>query len=253
MRIAAQLYTIRDRLRDPDRVGESLGLLREIGYSAIEVAGAEPRVGERLAEEMARAGLVACAAHVSLGELTADLEAAASRCRLLGCEHVVVPSLPDDFHSASGFRRFATMAVQLAGRLRAHGLSLAYHNHAFELEMIDGRSGLQILFEETPPDGLNAELDTYWLHVGGANPVTWIRRLAGRLPLVHLKDASAGGDPPPVTEVGEGTLDWPEILRACRDAGTEWLVVEQDYSTRDVFDSLAISYRNLTRMLAELR
>jgi sugar phosphate isomerase/epimerase len=53
------------------------------------------------------------------------------------------------------------------------------------------------------------------------------------------------------TEVGEGNLDWPEILSACADAGTEWLVVEQDESTRDPLESLALSFRNLAAMMSE--
>ena len=51
------------------------------------------------------------------------------------------------------------------------------------------------------------------------------------------------------TEVGNGNLDWPEILSACREAGAEWLIVEQDETERDSLESLAISYRNLAELL----
>jgi sugar phosphate isomerase/epimerase len=49
-------------------------------------------------------------------------------------------------------------------------------------------------------------------------------------------------------EVGEGNLDWPAILDAAREAGTEWYLVEQDTCQRDPFESLAISFRNLKAM-----
>jgi sugar phosphate isomerase/epimerase len=69
------------------------------------------------------------------------------------------------------------------------------------------------------------------------------------VPLVHLKDVSIDRGRPVDAEVGEGNLDWLDILSACRDAGTGWLVVEQDEPRRDPLESVAISYTNLTRLL----
>jgi sugar phosphate isomerase/epimerase len=48
--------------------------------------------------------------------------------------------------------------------------------------------------------------------------------------------------------VGEGNLNWPAILRACRQAGVEWHIIEQDICQRDPFESLEISLRNVKRM-----
>src|SRR5262249_48959411 len=147
--------------------------------------------------------------------------------------------------------RFAEQSVELAHALAPYGLRLAYHNHSFELERWDGRTGLEILFASAPREALDAELDTYWLAAAGASPTAWLRRLAGRVPLVHLKDMAVVGGRVVQVEVGAGNLDWPEILDACREAGTEWLVVEQDESEGDPMESLAVSYRNLTAFVSE--
>jgi sugar phosphate isomerase/epimerase len=248
--IAAQLYTLRDRLQVSAQVAGVLHRLRDLGYSAVEVAGLSPAVAEHFDAELRSAGLTACAAHVGLDALRSDLAAEAARCREWGCEYIVIPSVPAEYHSPAGFERFAREASDLTVALRDFGLRLAYHNHAFELERWDGRSGLEILFDATPPELLAAELDTYWLQFAGASPVAWIRRLAGRVPLVHLKDMSIAGGAQVQREVGEGNLDWPGILDACRDTNTRWLVVEQDEANGDPLHSLAISYRNLTELLA---
>lgn len=195
--------------------------------------------------------MAACAAHVSLDRLVNDLEAVGAECNDWGCAHVVVPSLPDEYRSQSGYRRFATEAVELAKRLRALGLRLGYHNHSHELERYGDHTALEELFEATSADTLQAELDTYWLQHGGANPAAWIRRLTGRVPLVHLKDMAVVGGRVLQVEVGEGNLDWTDILNACDEAGTEWLVVEQDETPGDPMDSLAISYRNLARLTGQ--
>ena len=248
--IAVQLYTVRTQLQDPARLGDVLGRLREIGYRAVEVAGLGPAAIDRFGTELRRADLIACAAHVSLDRLTTDLEAVAGECKDWGCQYVVIPSIPDADRTGEGFHRFETEAGELAQRLKADGLRLAYHNHAYELERFGVKTGLEVIFDSSPQT-LQAELDTSWLQFGGVNPATWIRRLGGRVPLVHLKDMAVDRGNPVDAEVGEGNLDWMDILRACRDAGTEWLVVEQDNPRRDPMESVAISYANLATMTAK--
>ena len=93
--IAVQLYTIRDLLQDPLRLGGVLGRLREIGYRAVEVAGLGPATIGRFGEELRRADLIACASHFPLERLNADLEGVVAQCREWGCQYVVVPSLPE--------------------------------------------------------------------------------------------------------------------------------------------------------------
>jgi sugar phosphate isomerase/epimerase len=249
--IAVQLYTIRTQLQDPSRLGGILGRLREIGYRSVEVAGLGPRTVDRFGEELKRAGLVACAAHAPLDRLVNDLDSVAAECSEWGCEYVVIPTLPEEYRSEQGFRRFGAQTAELASRLRPSGLQLAYHNHSHELERFGQQTGLEILFATASPDALQAELDTYWLQFGGANPAAWIRRFKHRAPLVHLKDMAIDRGNPVDAEIGEGNLDWPEILSACHDAGTKWLVVEQDQPRRDPMESVAVSYANLVKLAAE--
>jgi sugar phosphate isomerase/epimerase len=250
--IAVQLYTLRSLLQDPSGVGAVLGKLHDIGYRAVEVAGLGPAVQKRFGSELARAGLVACGVHVALDRLVADLDGVAAECTEWGGRYVVVPSLPDGYRSEEGYRRFAGEAVELAGRLRPFGLQLAYHNHSHELERYGRQTGLELLLAATSANTLKAEIDTYWLQHGGANPAAWIRRFKGRAPLVHVKDMAVVRGQTVDVEVGEGNLDWADILGACREAGTEWLVVEQDAPQRDPLESVAISYANLARLGAEV-
>ena len=250
--IAVQLYTLRSLLDDPARLGGILGRIREIGYEAVEVAGLGPKIVDRFGEEMRRAGLKACAVHAGLERLTGEMDVVIDECTEWGCEFVVVPAVPHSYRSAEGFKRFAAEATAMARVLRDHGLRLAYHNHAYELERFDGReTGLEMLFMWAAGDVLQAELDTYWLQFGGVDPAGWIRRYRDRVPLVHLKDLAISKGDPVDAEIGEGNLAWPAILKACRDAGTRWLIVEQDNPRRDPLEAIANSYRNLKRLVAE--
>ena len=175
--IAVQLYTIRSQLQDASRLGGVLARLREIGYRAVEVAGLDPTTINRFGDELKRAGMVACAAHVALDRLMRDLDSVAAECNEWGCEYVVVPGLPEEYRSGQGYRRFAAEATELARRLRPSGLQLVYHNHSYELERFGQQTGLQTLFTTASSEALKAELDTYWLQYGGFNPAAWISRL----------------------------------------------------------------------------
>lgn len=246
--IAAELYTLREHLRDADAIAAALERVRGMGYEAVELAGLGPIEPGRLAALLRDAGLAACSAHVPWERLRDETDAAIEDCQAWGCAHVAVPALPPDYRDAAGYVRFAAEASDVGGRLRENGIRLAYHNHAFELQRFGRESGLEILFRLSDSALLRGQLDTYWIQYGGGSPAGWVRRLRGRLPSVHVKDMDVSEGEPVMAEVGEGNLDWPDVLAACREAEVEWLIVEQDVCRRDPFESLAISRRNLAAL-----
>src|SRR5439155_1236758 len=87
--------------------------------------------------------------------------------------------------------------------LRKAGQVLTYHNHAIEFVRHGKKTGLEILFDETAPENLQGEIDTYWVQFGGGDPVDWCRRLKGRLPLLHMKDYGfSKKNEPAMAEIG---------------------------------------------------
>ncbi len=243
--IAAELYTIREHLREPNAIAVALRRVREMGYSGVELAGLGPIDPLHLGELLLESGLVACSAHVSWERLLTETDASIEDCRAWRCNHVAVPVLPAGYRSLEGYARFAAEASGVACKLREAGIRLAYHNHAYELERFGRESGLEIIYRASDPSLLDAQIDTYWIQYGGGSPAGWIRRLGGRIPTVHLKDMDVRNGEPVMAELGEGNLDWADVLAACREAGVEWLIVEQDVCRRDPFESLAMSRRNL--------
>ena len=209
--IALQLYTLRERARADLRA--TLQEVANAGYRAVELAGLHGHSPADARRALDDAGLRAPAAHVpfsgfdALGEL-----------HELGCSYAVLPGLPDDRRAP---RTAAEALNDLGARCTAAGLRFAYHNHAWELET----GLLDELVERTDPALVSFELDLYWAHVGGGDPVGLLERCQGRVELVHMKDAAEDGSDAPV---GEGVLRWPEIVAAARAAGVRWYVVEQD-------------------------
>jgi sugar phosphate isomerase/epimerase len=233
--IALQLYTVRD-LAAVD-LGGTLRSVADAGYRAVELAGlpeTAPGEGARL---LSAAGLRVAASHEGIERLRSDASAVAGRMAEVSCSRVIVPWMPeDDRRSADDVRRFAAELGGYARTLDRHGIRLGYHNHDFEFAPLDGTTVWDILLAELPPD-VELELDVYWASVGGRDPVAEIRATAGRVRLLHMKDRAAGSEPrdaPP----GDGTLPFPSIVEAGREAGVEWYIVEQD-EPRDPLSDIA--------------
>ncbi len=248
--IAAQLYTVREFLKTPADIADALHRIKEIGYRAVQTSGLGPIAPRELKDLLDREGLIMCNTHTAYDQLWEDLPTVIEEHHLWDCRHVAIGSMPRPYREegAAGYHRFAKEASEVGRRLSEAGLTFSYHNHSFELERFDGRLGLEILYQESDPRYLQGEIDTYWVQHGGADPVAWIGKLKDRMPVVHFKDMAVVDGTPVYAEIGEGNLNWPGILDACRDAGVEWCAVEQDTCRRDPFESLAISFRNLREM-----
>jgi sugar phosphate isomerase/epimerase len=248
--LAAQLYTVRQFTQTAADLAATLRKVRDIGYRAVQVSAIGPIPNAEVKTMVDDLGLTICITHTPYGQLWNDPDAVIAQHHLWRCKHVAIGSMPQEYRTAgeAGFRRFAAEAAAVGERLAAGNLTFSYHNHSFEFVRFGQRTGLDLLFEMSDPRYLKAELDTYWVQHGGGDPAAWVRKVAGRMPVVHLKDMVIADGAQVMAEIGEGNLNWPAILQACRDASVEWYAIEQDICRRDPFESLKISYDNLKAM-----
>jgi sugar phosphate isomerase/epimerase len=249
--IAAQLYTVRQYCQTAADLAASLQKIRAIGYQVVQVSGIGLIPDEEVKRLVDEQGLTICNTHVRPSEaLWNNLNAVIAQHRLWNCKHVAIGSMPPNFRSEgeAGFHRFAQEANAIGQKLAEAGLTFSYHNHSFEFVRFGKRTGLDIIYEESDPRYLQAEIDTYWIQHGGSDPAAWIKKVSQRMPVVHLKDMVILNDQQTMAEIGEGNLNWPAILQACRAGGVEYYAVEQDVCQHDPFESLSISFKALKAM-----
>ena len=249
--LAAQLYTVREFTKTAAGVAETFKKVREIGYQAVQISAFGPVDPKEVKTMVDGEGLTCCITHISHDRLTNDLPAVIEEHRLWNCKHVAIGSMPGSYleDGLDGIKRFAQDANEIGRQLYEADLTFSYHNHSFEFARVDGKTVLDLIYDQTDPRYVQAELDTYWVQHGGGDPAAWVLKLKDRMPVVHLKDMVIQGRREQVmAEVGEGNLNWPAILAACREANVEWYAVEQDICPGDPFESLAISYKNLREM-----
>jgi len=249
-RLAAQLFTLREYTQTPTDIAKTLARVKKLGYDAVQCSALGPIDPLELAKLLKNEGLTCCATHVGLDRLKNESARVIEEHRLWGCRYTAIGGFfkQDGKFGASDWTNFCADYNAVAKKFDGSGLSIGYHNHSHELAKFDGRTALDILFERLDRS-VWMEVDTYWITHGGGDPAAWVRRAKGRIPCVHLKDMGIHPDRTQfMAEVGEGNLNWPEILKACREAGVEWYIVEQDTCYRDPFESLGISLKNLRAM-----
>jgi sugar phosphate isomerase/epimerase len=243
MKIGLQLYTMRNHTRTEEDAMETIRRISAMGYRAIQV---QPDCCALSLEKTARfagdLGMEVCATHVGYDWILQQTGEVIRVHREIGCNVIGIGEMPKRFWgSAEGFSSFAAGCGKAAREIRESGLHLVYHNHHFEFLKYGGKLGMDILLDGFDP-AMDFELDTYWVQAGGADPMMWIRKLAGRLPVVHLKDMALNEKWAPVfAPVGEGNLNWRGILDACHESGVSWGVVEQDLCAGSEFDSVSAS------------
>lgn len=248
-KLTAQLYTIRDYTRTLEDFDASMQKVADIGYTAVQVSGIGPIPHKEVKSITDKYGLTICITHVGFDYLQNDLDAAIAQHKLWDCPNVAIGSLPNTYRgSEAGFKQFAKDATAVGKKLADAGLTFSYHNHSFEFVRFGKRTALEIIYAESDPRYLMAEIDTYWIQHGGGDVREWILKMKNRMPVIHFKDMVMLDGQQTMAEIGEGNLNWSGILEACETVGVEWYAIEQDVCQRNPFESLKISYDNLKAM-----
>ena len=252
-KIAAQMYTVREHTCSAEELAETLKKISDIGYTAVQMSaikamkGDNPEVSASEAKKMLDDnGLQCIATHRPWDSLLENTELEIEFHQQLGCDFAAIGGIPKDAYgdTEEGYRRFLQDASQVISKLKQAGIRFGHHNHAREFVRIkDGRWLEEILIDEGGPD-LMLELDLYWVEHAGVNCLKVLEKSHGRVPVIHLKDKEVVAEEkePVMAPIGEGNMDWDEIIPACEQAGVRWYAVEQDVCRRDAFDCLKASY-----------
>jgi sugar phosphate isomerase/epimerase len=247
--IGLQLYTLRNFLKTPTDIAQTLSRVKKMGYDAVELAGLGPIEPAELKKMLDGEGLVCCSGHVSTNDVQNQLQKTIDNYKLWGCAYVIIASFGPRDATTQTWVDFAQRCNEQAKSVSSAGMMLGYHNHSHEFVHYDGKPGLQILREHFSPQVI-FELDLHWVARGGGDPAEWIEKMGSHATCLHMKDFSVLPDrTPQFAEVGEGNMNWPRILAAAKQAGVKWYIVEQDETYgKDAFACVEKSLKNMKGM-----
>jgi sugar phosphate isomerase/epimerase len=267
-RIGLQLYTLRRELgKDPEG---TIARVAKTGYNSVEVFdyanGAFFKMTPlQFSALLRKYKLKSPSGHYmmlefltkgDMGVLKDNIAAAAT----MGHKFIVIPFLLDTMRtSLDDYKKLAEKFNIAATEAKKSGLRLAYHNHNFEFkDWGGGKTGFDIFLKETDPALVFFELDMYWVSRAGRSPIQLINENPGRFKMWHIKDMSQKLAPTYdvvgdqyFAEVGSGVIDYKEIFKYKKKSGMEYFFVEQDETSRPVFDAIANSYQYVKANLAK--
>jgi sugar phosphate isomerase/epimerase len=278
MKVGIQLYSVRNHMeKDP------IGTIRhaaEAGYRYIEAANhradQDHGVGfgasaKEIKKALEGTGAQIVSAHISplnLETIKPVLEYFAE----LGTAYLVDPM--DFFADKDGILAKCEAYNKMAELCAGAGMKFLYHNHFQEFRLLEGKTVFDLIMENTDPALVGAELDTYWAVRGGQDPVALLTKYGERMRLIHQKDFPAAAkdginlidavnkgnvtvdmdyflsvvSPETFTEIGTGILPIQEIInagnRACK---ADYIILEQDFSRHDEYESIGISMESFKK------
>lgn len=247
MKIAAQLYTIREFTKTPEDIKISLKKIRDIGYDTIQVSAFGPIAPELLKQYCDEYGLQICVTHTPFDRIVNETDAVIAEHKLWNCGYIGLGAMPVQFHGGqAGYDEFIKQLLPAAEKIRDAGLKFVYHNHRFEFERLEnGMTGIEYLVSKTGQENFGLLADLYWVQAGGMSPIQFLKRFSDRLEVIHFKDMKVIKDQIEFAEIYNGNMDYDEIYRICLDTGIKFAAVEQDICPGDPFDSLKISLENM--------
>lgn len=241
--IGAQMFTVREYMKTKEEFMDAMRKVKEIGYRYVQVSGAADAPSDIIARSVKETGLDVVITHMPPSRIIDDTDKLIEEHLSYGAKAIGLGAMHTS-RDYDGIMKFCEVIAAPAENIAKAGLAFAYHNHRFEFERYSGKSGLEILLENTP-DSVMLTLDSYWAVAGGADPVELIKKHKNRIFCTHLKDMTVINDAQTMTEVGTGNMNYAAIIDASVEAGIKYHFVEQDIVRMNAFDSLKISYDNI--------
>ncbi|MEM6470189.1 MAG: sugar phosphate isomerase/epimerase family protein [Planctomycetota bacterium] len=261
-RIGLQLYTVRDQMaKDPKA---TLKAVAEAGYKQVELMSVDDASLE-IAAIARDHGMRVHSAFINWKCIASpekndgiDVAKTIELGERIGLRHLVFGYIDKQSRgTADQCKAIADRANVAAEATRDAGMRMAYHNHSFEFGPFDGgkQNAFDIFIERFDPQLMDFELDVFWAKIGGYDPFDLMKRLAGRITMMHLKDLKPktpvifdeGKVPKDAfQECGDGSIDMPAVMRLAKEIGALECHVEQDQSP-DPIKSIGQSFQFLSK------
>jgi sugar phosphate isomerase/epimerase len=192
-----------------------------------------------------RVGLTCTSARVRTTALYRGWERFLDAANVLGATFITLADVPaPERQTLRDYHELAALFNQCGATAHQHGLTFCYHNHDAELQTMEGAVPYDVLIAETDPTLVHLQMDVYWMVHGGRDPVHELRRLAGRVSTLHLKDMESWPRTG-ITTVGRGRINFHDILHAAIDTGIRYWYVEEDAPKGPGIDAVRSAYAYL--------
>ena len=238
-KLGYQLYSVRDAMaKDPIA---TLKALKAMGYQDFEAYGYDAEKGSFYGYKAAAfkdilddLELTMSSGHYAfapfLDKSEEELKRFLDRCiqgaKAVNSAYITWPWIAPDQRNIETFKLMAGKLNLIGEQVTNAGLGFAYHNHGFDFEDHQGENGFDIILSETDPKLVKLQMDLYWvMHSSKKTPKELVSEQPGRYVMWHIKDMDKLTRD--YTELGNGSIDYTQILPDPKKSGLEYFYIEQ--------------------------
>ena len=242
MKTGVQISSVRQYLNNERNVKKSFERVKKIGYDEIQIQWVSPAVSSEYIKSVLDETEMNCIGTQDYyDEVAPKLDDIIKINELWGGQYICVSRIPERYHSLGGCISLALEINKLLERTENAGKTFAFHPIYSDFEKYDGKVLFEVLLENCSGK-LQVCLDVYHVMKAGYDPANWIKKLKGRIDLIHFKDMVIRRENEILVPVGQGILNWDSIFNACIETGVKYCFAEQEQWQKDPFECLSESY-----------
>lgn len=238
MKVALQLYSLRNYIKTEEDIIETLTKVKHIGYKNLQLSGIGKFTKEKIeifSKTTKALGLNIVATHVDFNQLENSFDEIVAYHHMLGCKYLGIGALPEgyDRKNLNDYQRFIFKANQYANLLKRHDIKLVYHHHAFEFAKIDQFLPIQVIIQNMMSSNFSVEPDLYWLQIAGVSPIDFIESYQHKIDIIHIKDMKVKmldhwTTVAQFAAIGDGNMNYKNLLHTMKGFNIDYIIVEQD-------------------------
>lgn len=281
---AVQQFQLATVLKNEKLAQDTLRHMKESGYNGIELCGFMLRKTSFLIRVLTKmagmpigrggnidwkrlvddSGLCVVSIHEDLGSIERDIDLVIKEAQMFRTEYVVVTGMYRfDYGDEEKLHELAKRLNEAGRKLLQSGIHLLYHNHNCEFRKLKGgKTAYQFLMDETNPEYVNFEFDSYWAIEAGVIPLDIMKKLDTRMKLYHINDRGTRINGPSITpilksdsmELGYGNIDLIPLIEQAKKVNVKAIILEQhrNWIEKSPVKSFQISSRFLNEHLKEV-
>ena len=227
-----QLYTLRDHIQNAEDFDSTLARLETIGVTDVQISAIGDFPAEIQGEIVRKHNMNVCVTHKGFDRMLTDLDAMIEEHRKIGCDAMGIGSAPSEGRgNCVNVRSFIRKAEGVGANLREKGMTFNYHNHDFEFEKLDDTDicMMDLLLNESDPELFHFIPDVAWIDYAGADPVDILKKMKGRVKVLHFKDYIIDEENVRhFVSLGKGVVDLKACYKAACELEIPYIMYEQD-------------------------
>lgn len=234
--VGLQLYSLRNQFKED--VPSTLKLINDWGITVLEGGDSYGMPEEEFKELLAKNNLKVVSVGAGFNDLANAPEEVVKKAKSYGATYVMCAWIP---HDGNNFDISDTQkAVEVFNRagkiLRDNGIKLAYHAHGFEFRPY--KDGTLFDYMAQNAKYFDFEMDVYWVHHGGEDPLKLLKKYPSKFILLHLKDMEKGtkkdntghADVETNVVLGTGEVDIAGVVAEAKKLGIKYMFIEDECS-----------------------